>query len=119
MSSIKKFNPYQNIRIDKIKAHHTILKAKKEKPSFRDTTDWEGDYEGNNKAPWEHTHVKGLQAGKQKPKLVKDKIFDVKNDGKMFKKKKETKADKLSRAFVMFDDKKYHQIDGKFRVAGL
>lgn len=117
MSSIKKFNPYQNIRIDKIKAHHTLLKAKKEKPSFRDNTDWEGG-EGI-KAPWEHTHVKGLQAGKQKPKLVKDKIFDVKNDGKMFKKKKETRAEKLSRAFVMYDSKKYHAIDGKFKIASL
>ena len=86
MSSIKKFNPHKEIRIDRVKAHHTYLRPKKEKPSFRDTTDYEGD--------WEH-------------------------DGKPFKKKKELKKEKLSRAFVMMDDKKYHEIDGRYIPAGL
>lgn len=119
MTSIKKFNPHKDIRIDRVKAHHTYLRPKKEKPSFRDTTDWEGDPFGYCKAPWEIANVKHLCAGKPKNRLVREKVFDTTDDGKPFKKKKETKKDKLSRAFVMMDSKKYHEIDGRFIPASL
>ena len=119
MFSIKKFNPHRDIRIDRVKAHHSYLKPKKEKPSFRDTTDWEGDYEHNCKAPWEISHVKNLCAGKPKNRLELEKIFDIKDDGKPFKKKKELKKEKLSRAFVMLNEKKYHEIDGRYIQASL
>ena len=44
-----------------------------------------------------------------------DTVFDVNQDGKLKKVKKETKAEKLSRAYVMLDSKKYHAINGKFK----
>jgi len=120
MNSIKKFNAHRDIRIDRVKAHHTYLKPKKVKGQARDDTDWEGDWQGNLRAPWELSHVKGLQAGKPKKKLDRERIFDTKDDGKSLPKIKETKKEKLSRAFVMMDSKKYHQIDdGRFVAAGL
>ena len=96
MNSLKKFNTHRDIRIDRVKAHHTYLK------------------------PWELKHVKGLQAGKPKKNLKRERIFDTTNDGKPLPKIKETKKEKLSRAFVMMDSKKYHQIDdGRFVAASL
>ena len=117
--SLRKFNPHKNITVAQVKAHHTYLKPKKEKPSHRSTEDWEGDWQGNCKAPWEIGAIKGLCAGKQKKKLKKDHIFDTTNDGKSLPKKKETKHEKLSRAFVMCNSKKFHQIDGRYVAAGL
>ena len=114
MSSIKKFNPHRDIRIDRVKAHHSYLRPKKEKPSARDTTDWEGDYENQCAAPWEIKNIKNLCAGKPKNRLEREKIFDTKDDGKPFKKKKEPKKERLARAFVMLDNKKYHEIDGRY-----
>jgi len=61
--------------------------------------------------PNEFTLVPGLQGGKQKPKITKEKLFDTKNDGKPFPKKKMTKVEKLSRAYNMIDGKKhYHEV---------
>ncbi len=44
-----------------------------------------------------------------------DSVFDVKQDGRLKKVKKETRAEKLSRAYVMCNDKKFHEINGKFK----
>ena len=119
--SLRKFDTHRDIRLDRVKAHHTYLKPKKVKGQGRDDTDWEIDAGQNNlKAPWELKHVKGLQAGKPKKNLDRKRIFDTTNDGKPLPKIKETKKEKLSRAFVMMDSKKYHQIDdGRFVAASL
>ena len=117
--STKKFNAHQTIRIDRIKAHQTVLRPRKEKPAFRSTTDYDAESEGYTKQPWEMKHVKNLGAGKAKKNLKLEKIFDTKNDGKSYVKKKETKHDKLSRAFVMYDSKKFHEIDGRYIPAVL
>ena len=119
MSSIKKFNAYKNIRIDRVKAHHSVLRPKKKKGQARDDTDWEGDHENHMAQPWEIANVKNLCAGKPKNRLELEKIFDTTDDGKPFKKKKELKKEKLSRAYVMMDDKKYHEIDGRYIPASL
>ena len=119
MSSIKKFNAYKNIRIDRVKAHHSVLRPKKKVGQARDDTDWEGDYENHLSQPWEIGHVKNLCAGKPKKNLKRERIFDTMDDGKPLKVKKESKAAKLKTAFVLMDAKKYHQIDGKYVAAGL
>tara|TARA_Y100000401_G_C8282841_1_gene204432 strand:- start:171 stop:521 length:351 start_codon:yes stop_codon:yes gene_type:complete len=109
--SLKNFNPYAGMRIDRVKAHHTYLKPKKDKASNYDP---DTEYaENNHTAPWELTHVKGLAAGKMRGKYSREKVFDTKNDGQPFKKKKETKKDKDSRAFLMMEGKKYHEIGAK------
>ena len=117
--SLRKFNAMPSVTVEKVKAHHTYLRPKKEKPSHRSTDDWEGDWQGNCKAPWEIGAIKGLCAGKPKKNLDRDRIFDTKNDGKSLPKKKETKHEKLSRAYVMRDSKKYHEVDGRYVAAGL
>ena len=110
--SVKKFNGHQDMRIDKVKAHHLYLKPKKDK--FDNTKAlWNNEQENYDKAPWEITNVKGLCRGKQKPRLDKDKLFDTKNDGLPMKIKKEGKINKLKRAFVMMDGKKYHEVGGQ------
>ena len=60
--SLGKFNAHRDIRIDRVKAHHSYLRPKKEKPMSRDTTDYEADYDKQCAAPWEITNVKGLCA---------------------------------------------------------
>ena len=106
--SLKQFNPHAGMRIDRVKAHHTYLKPTKDKATNYEPDD---DYsENKHTVPWELGKVKGLAAGKQRGKYNREKVFDVKNDGQPFKKKKETKKDKDKRAFVMMDGKKYHEI---------
>ena len=109
--SLKKFNPHADMRIDRVKAHHSVLKKHKQKRDNKYEKDLEIFIEPEQ--PWEIGKVKNLMAGKPKPNLKKDFIFDTKNDGKGIKKKKETKKEKDSRAFVMFDGKKYHEIGNK------
>ena len=100
------------MRIDKVKAHHLYLKPKKDK--FDNTKAlWDNEEKNYDKAPWEIVNVKGLCAGKQKPRLDKEKLFDTTNDGKPMKVKKEGKKEKDKRAFLMMDGKKYHEIGGK------
>ena len=48
-------------------------------------------------SPWEAKHVKNFGEIKSKINLSKEKVFDIKNDGKPHKVKKETKADKLKK----------------------
>ena len=110
--SVKKFNTHQDMRIDKVKAHYMYLKPKKDK--FDNTQAlWNNEPQVGDKAPWEITNVKGLCAGKVKPKLDKNKLFDTKNDGLPMKVKKESKNNKLKRAFVMLEGKRYHEIGGQ------
>ena len=45
-----------------------------------------------------------------------ENIFDVKGDGKLKKVKKETKAQKQSRHYVMCDGKKFHEINGRYQA---
>lgn len=110
--SLKKFNAHQDMRIDKVKAHHLYLKPKKEKMDNTRALRVE-DEDCKDKQPWEIGKVKNLCAGKPKPKLDKEKLFDVNNDGKPMKKKKEGKKEKDKRAFIMIDGKKYHEVGGK------
>ena len=109
--SLKKFNPWADMRIDKVKAHHMYLK-KKPRVHPKPEED-EFSYLWDNKVPWEINDVKHLCAGKPQPRLDKEKIFDIHNDGKPMKKKKEGKKEKDTRAFIMMDGKKYHEIGGK------
>ncbi len=106
------FNPHRDIRIDRVKAHHLALKEKKQDLQHNTEIDHLAPYVG---VPWEIKHVKGLQKGKPKKNMDKEKIFDVHDDGKLIKVKKETRKDKLSRAFIVMDDKKYHEVNGKIR----
>ena len=109
--SLKQFNPYKGMRIDRVKAHHTYLKPQKDKPTNYEPDD---DYlENKHTAPWELGKVKGLAAGKLRTTYSREKVFDTKNDGQPFKKKKETKKDKDKRAFLMMGGKKYHEIGDK------
>ena len=71
------------------------------------------DEDQEDKQPWELNKVKGLCAGKPKPKLDKEVIFDTKNDGLPMKKKKEGKKEKDTRAFIMLNGEKFHEIGGK------
>ena len=106
-----KFNPYKNVRIDRVKAHISYLKPPKQKNSHRDT-----DYVDKSDVPLIIRQTPNLMAGKKKTNLDMDKVFDIKEDGKLKKVKKETKAQKLSRHYVMLDGKKYHEINGKFQA---
>ena len=106
-----KFNPYKDVRIDRVKAHISYLKPKKQKASHRDT-----DYEDKQEIPKIIRQTPGLLAGKKKTDLSMEKVFDVKGDGKLKKVKKETKAQKLSRHYVMCDEKKFHEINGRFQA---
>tara|TARA_R110000751_G_scaffold267382_2_gene366338 strand:+ start:180 stop:521 length:342 start_codon:yes stop_codon:yes gene_type:complete len=107
----KKFNPWQNMRIDSVNAHHSVLRPQKKEYSHRYTKRVEqDDYDSQ---VFLIQKVKGLQAGKQKPKYKKEKIFDTTNDGLPIKVKKISKSDKLKTAFIMCDSKKFHQIGDK------
>ena len=115
---MKKFNPYQNIAIDKVRADVKLRKAIKEKPSHR-----EREYSSHEKSMRsEHLFfkkVKNLQGGKKKYNTDKEKIFDTNGDGKAIKVKKESKYTKMSRPFVMMNEKKYHEVNGKYMSAAL
>ena len=41
---MKKFNPYQNIKIDAVKAHHSILRKQKKDFSHSKNDDYNDDY---------------------------------------------------------------------------
>ena len=110
--SLKKFNAHQDMRIDRVKAHHMYLK--KEKKKMDNTIGLRVcDEDQEDKQPWEIGKVKNLCQGKPKPKLDKEVIFDTKNDGLPMKKKKEGKKTKDTRAFIMMDGKKYHEVGGQ------
>lgn len=106
-----KFNPHKNMRIDRVKAHISYLKPKKEKSSHRDT-----DYDDKQDIPFIIKQTPGLLAGKKKTDTSMENIFDVKQDGKLRKIKKETKAQKLKRHYVMCNGEKFHQIGGRFQA---
>jgi len=111
--SLKKFNPYADMRIDKVKAHHMYLRKKPKHYTNYELPNEEFEELWDDKVPWEIENVKHLCAGKPKPRLDKEKIFDIHNDGKPMKKKKESKKEKDTRAFIMMNGKKYHEIGGK------
>jgi|TARA_R110002012_G_scaffold139784_1_gene297224 hypothetical protein len=102
---MKKFNPNKDMRIAMEKAHVTYRRANKKKDAEAIAANRDGfDIEVQ---PWEFKNVSGLQGGTQKPKITKEKVFDTKNDGKPFEKKKESKIAKKARAFKMIDGKKH------------
>ena len=111
--SLKKFNPWADMRVDRVKAHHMYLKKKPKIHTNEELPDDEFSDQWDQGVPWEIEHVKHLCAGKPKLRLDKEKIFDIHNDGKPIKKKKESKKEKDTRAFIMMDGKKYHEIGGK------
>jgi len=105
----RKFNPNKQMRIPMEKAHITYRRQNKKKEIAMLEANRDGF--GCCLQPSEFKMVKGLQGGKQKPKMTKDKIFDTKNDGKPIPKKKESKVAKLVRAYYMVDGKKeYHEL---------
>ena len=110
--SLKQFNGHQEMRIDRVKAHHMYLKKEKKKMDNTSGINNNDEYDADTQ-PWEIANVKGLAAGKQKPKLDKEVIFDTKNDGLPMKKKKEGKKEKDTRAFIMLNGEKFHEIGGK------
>ena len=115
---MKKFNHHQNIAIDKVRADVKLRKGTKEKPSHRQR-EYSSHETDQRSEELFFKKVKHLQGGKKKYNTDKDKIFDLKNDGKPIKVKKESKYEKLSRPFVMLNEKKYHEINGKYMAAAL
>ena len=88
---MNKFKPPTG-RISQMKADAFFRKGRKDDLKDEHT----GETIGINR-PWEYKHIKNLGDPKTKMRFEKDKVFDTKNDGKPFKKKKETKADKLKK----------------------
>ena len=60
--------------------------------------------------PWEMQHIKTLGAPPPKPTYRKDKLFDVKQDGKPIKKDKRKKDWDMRKPWMLDKDKvkKYH-----------
>tara|TARA_R110002096_G_scaffold433669_2_gene653011 strand:- start:254 stop:586 length:333 start_codon:yes stop_codon:yes gene_type:complete len=106
-----KFNPHRDIRIDRVKSHHTYLKPPKD-PLVHRAIEYKTP---RSEVPWEIRNITNLTAGKPKKKLDMNTVFDLQCDGKTKKVKKESKAFKLKRAYVMCNDKKFHEINGKFK----
>jgi len=79
--SLKKFKPVEG-KLLHTTADWSIRKGKKEEFT-------ESGYAIGFGRPWEFQHVKDLGTVPGKPKYVKEKVFDVKEDGKPFVKKKE------------------------------
>ena len=88
---MNKFTPPPG-RISKMKADFFYRQGRKEDLKDDET----GETIGINR-PWELKHIKNLGDPKTKLNLSKDRVFDVKNDGKPVKVKKETKSDKLKK----------------------
>jgi len=106
---MKKFNPNRDMRIQMEKAHVSYRKTNKRKEIEMKEANRDGF--SCCLQPSEFKMVNGLQGGKLKPKLTKEKIFDTKNDGKPIAKKKVDKGTKAARAFVMINgEKDYHQL---------
>jgi len=106
---MSKFNPHRDMKISKVKAHHMYIKPKKEKLVNNKYMD-DNDSGYKDTAPWELSHVKGLGQGVVKTKKKETDVFDMNNDGKPLKTEKKSKVEKESRAFIMHDGKKYHEI---------
>ena len=77
-------------RISKMKADFFYRNGRKEDMIDEET----GEKMGINR-PWEYRHIKNLGNPKVKLDLKKEKVFDIKNDGKPVKAKKVPKNDKL------------------------
>lgn len=106
---MKKFNPNKDMRIQNVKAHVTYRKPNKKKEIQNQIFNKQEGFAIDTQ-PSEFNLVSGLQGGKQKPKLTKEKIFDIKGDGKPFQKKKESKVAKEARAFYMVNGvKEFHE----------
>ncbi len=106
---MKKFNPNKNMRIPMEKAHISYTRGNKKK----DIEARQANRDGFNieTRPSEFSLVPNLQAGKKKDNNTKEKLFDIKNDGKPFPKKKESKVAKMARAYYMVDGRKeYHEV---------
>lgn len=106
---MNEFNPNKDMRPQRIKAHVTYTKKNKKK----DMAMKDANRDGFDCClrPSEFDLIPNLQQGDKKPLLTKEKLFDTKNDGKPFPKKKESKIAKMARAFYMINgDKQFHQI---------
>jgi len=70
----------------------------------------DADFEIGVGRPWEFQKVKNLGVVPPKPTYNKEKMFDVKQDGKPFKKKKEPRDWDLKRPFMLDKNKvkQYH-----------
>lgn len=106
---MKKFNPNRNMRVQMEKAHVTYTRKNTKKEIEMRQANRDGFC--CDIRPSEFDLVPNLQAGKVKSKVKKELLFDMKNDGKPFPKKKESKVAKMSRAYYMLDGKKqYHEV---------
>lgn len=110
--SKSKFNAHRDIRIDRVKAHYSYLRPRKPKIHHRDERDY-ADY--HDAPPWELGAIKNLQKGPPKFNMDKERLFDTKEDGKLLPVKKETRKDKMSRAYIQLNSKKYHSIGSKIK----
>ena len=79
-------------RISKMKADFFYRQGRKDDLIDDET----GEKMGINR-PWEYKHVKNLGNPKVKLDLRKEKVFDIHNDGKPVKKKKEHKNEILKK----------------------
>ena len=106
---MKKFNPNKDMRVQMEKAHITYRRGDKRKEALMKDANRDGF--DCCLRPSEFSMVSNLGGGKKKKNIPKEKLFDVKNDGKPFPKKKESKVAKMSRAYYMIDGRKeYHEV---------
>ena len=68
-----KFNPHRDVRIDRVKAHVSYLKPKKDPVMHRQLE----HKTPMSEIPWEIRHITNFNAGKAKKKLDMDTVFDV------------------------------------------
>ena len=95
---MNEFSPEKGI-ISRMKAHSVYTRSNHKKE--REMEDEENEGLEYDKPSWEFKNVKGFGKGKLKPRIVKEKYFDVKSDDKPFPKKKETPIYKQKKPFYM------------------
>lgn len=106
---MNKFQPEKG-NISRIKAHVVYTKPNKKKERDYDESIKVDEFD-IDKPSWEFHNVKNFAQGNIKGKIEVDKYFDTKNDGKPFKKKKETPHYKKKKPFYMVNGiKKFHEI---------
>lgn len=106
---MNKFNPEKGT-ISRIKAHevYTNPVSKKKQKTYEEA---KADGFDLDEPSWEFKNIKGFGKGQLKPTITTEKYFDTKNDGKAFKKKKETPIYKAKKPFYMEKGiKKFHEI---------
>ena len=95
--------------ISRIKAHESYTNITKKKD--KQFTEAIHDGFDPDTPTWEFRNIKNFQKGKVKKNIKVEKYFDVTNDNKPFRKKKETPKYKAQRSFYMKGGEKvYHEL---------